>query len=199
MNTNPKPYDANTAPSELKNQIYRRIWASQSHARSAIFEAEEKRWEGLLKTEKVRLGLPEDENIVMRKEVGSAYSKIFVALAFVMLALFAAGAEWLGDPVSFAVMTVGFLLLWVALIMRRPQVVYLTTFRLLVSKKGLFSRVPRWTALHYHEVLSVDGVVRFGGRSVILNGEGPRQVILTGLNAATVRAIAETVSRYADL
>lgn len=137
-----------SAPSELRNPRQRIIWAGMEGARALMNRKEEEALREERRKEKIRLGLPDEEEILY---MGDRSRLTFWPLALVSVTLLAASAAVSGMP-SLACLVAGLIGLLFCAAANRLARYYITSFRILVRRRSLLGGKLRWRVMHYPDI-----------------------------------------------
>jgi hypothetical protein len=173
-----------TAPEGLRNPRQRTIWSGMEAARSMMRHREEAVREEERRSEKVRLGLTAEEEILY---MGSGSWLSFWPIALLSLICIAASTFTSGWT-SLILLVSGLAGLLLPAALAGSTRYYLTNFRVLLCKRPLPGRKPRWSALHYGDIhrCSARNIFYIKGLRVE-SAEGT--IDITGLNRAQLDTV----------
>lgn len=185
-----------SAPRELKNPRLRTIWKNMEETRRLMKLREEKASEDERRLERNRLRLPEEEEILF---MGNRSWLVLWPVALFSLLFVGASTVISGVPSLLFLVTGLFGLLILATVNRLTRY-YITNFRILVCRRSLLGREPRWRAIHYPDVYQCSVKKRLVHARLRLEGE--REVVdITGLSrpqfATVSRILRENLSEEA--
>jgi hypothetical protein len=161
------PIDVRPAPPELKHGRFRGIWENLEETRRLMESKEENARQQERVQEKKRLGLPEEETILFME--GRSWLALW-PVALLSLVCIAASSAVVSETgvVSFVWLVLGLGgFLFIATVKGRTTY-YLTNFRILVRRKPMFKRAPRWSAMLYPEVKRYSCSQVLGGSKLTL-------------------------------
>jgi len=140
------------APEGLKNPHFRAIWKHMEETRRLMQNKEEEKLATERKQEKIRLGMPEEEDILFMTERSpvSLPPAVLPAISALLLSIGLSGAI---TPVSsFLFLAPGIAGLCYLLAVKRQTKYYLTNHRVLIRNRAFPGGTPRWTAMRYTDI-----------------------------------------------
>ena len=183
------PINVRPAPPELKHGRFRGIWENLEETRRLMEIKEEKARQQERVQEKKRLSLPEEETILFMEERSWLSLWPVGLLSLICIASSAVVSET--GVFSFVWLVLGLGgFLFIAAVKGRTTY-YLTNFRILVRKKPLFERAPRWSAMPYPEVERYSCCQVLGGCKLTLIAKQGTSIVLEGLAHPHLEAIAK--------
>ncbi|UCF04044.1 MAG: hypothetical protein JSV33_08800 [bacterium] len=183
---------APSAPAGLKNPRQRTIWSGMEATRSMMSHREEEARKDDMRKEKARLGLTDEEEILY---VGNRSWSSFWPIALLSLICVAA-STFSSGVTSLILLASGLAGLLLPAALAGSTRYYLTNFRVLVSRRPFPGRKPRWSVLHYRDILrySARKTLHFKGLRVE-SAEGT--IDITGLNRAQLDTVSQILRKKA--
>jgi hypothetical protein len=175
-------------PEELKNPHQRLIWKNMEETRELMRNKEVEADAAEREREKIRLGLPEEEEIIIIADRSwlSLWPVVLVSLIFL-----AASVVTPRIP-SIIFLVIGLCGLLYTAMTNRLTRYYLTNFRVLVSRRSVFARKPQWTAIHYSDIRRCSKNREFFKSSVRLVGKQDN-INIKGLGQAQLANVLEHI------
>ena len=97
------------------------------------------------------------------------------------------------NGLEFFLLTVGLAGLALAFATNRRHRIYLTNYRVLVSRCSLIGAIPTWACMHYYEISNaIENKFLGRNRISLVTDEGDSQLVLSGLDSKVseeVRAV----------
>jgi hypothetical protein len=181
-----------SAPRELKDPRQRMIWSGLEGSRALMNEKEERAKEEERRQEKLRFGLDDEEEILF---MGDRSWLSLWPLALLSL-LFAAASAMLSGIASLLCLVVGLGGLCVIAAIHRRTRYYITNLRVLVRRRSLVGKRPRWNVIHHSDVHRCSVNRTLTSNSLRLEGKGGA-VDIRGLNRYAFEAVSAALRIYA--
>jgi len=181
-----------SAPRELKDPMQRIIWSGMEGTRALMSRKEEEARREERNREKTRLGLDDEEEIIY---MGDRSWISFWPVALLSLMLVAASAL-LSGPMALLCLSIGLAGLCVLAAVHRLTRYYITNFRVLVRKRSIIGRGPRWSVIRHSDVDRCSVNRTLTSNSLRLEGKGGA-VDIRGLNRNEFEAASAALRIYA--